>query len=120
MKALIAASLLFVLLLGIILANALYVRHVAFEIQDRLARLTEDTLTSESLAQLTAYWEKHKKFLSLSVPFRDVAALSQALLSMCAAEQSNNLSDFHLYRNLAMDASHALLRLEYFSIENLL
>lgn len=120
MKAWIVSLCLFVLLLGIIVFNAVYVHRVSDHLSEVLNSLSADAAnTQDELDALDAYWEKHHPLVALSIGYRELDHVSETLISLRAAYQSRNVSDFELYRQLCVDAADELARLEKFSIENL-
>ena len=118
MKAFLASILLFFVLLSLIIGNAVYVHRVSAHIRDVLERMDESN-AEESLSALEAYWQRHRKYVALSVSYRELDHLCELLLSLRATLESENREDFTLYRKIAIDAADELSRLERFSIENL-
>ena len=120
MKAWIASLCLFVLLIGIIVINAIYVHRISAHLCDVVGGLSiEDAHTQEQLDALDAYWQKHHPLVGLSIGYRDLDHVSELLISLRAAYETKSASEFESYRQLALDAATELSRLERFSIENL-
>lgn len=118
MKAFLASTLLFFVLLSLIIGNAVYVHRVSAHIRDELESMNPSN-REETLAALEAYWQRHRKYVALSVSYRELDHLSELLLSLRACLDANDQEDFELYRKIAIDAADELSRLERFSIENL-
>ncbi len=120
MKAWIISLCLFILLISTIVGNAIYVNRVAHHIEDTVAALSfDDTKTSVQIDALEAYWEQHRPYVALSIGYRELDHLCESLISLRAAFDTKNASDFELYRQLTEDAAAELARLEQISVENL-
>lgn len=120
MKAWIVSLCLFILLIGIIIGNAVYVHRVADHLCSTLHALHfEDAKTAATLEELDAYWQRHHPFISLSISYRELDHVSETMISLRAAYDTQNVSDFEGYRQLLLDAADELSRLERFSVENL-
>lgn len=118
MKSFVIASFLFILLIGLIIGNAIYVHHVSNQILWQLEALSfEDT--ADEVAAPGRYWERHRAFVSLSLGYRELDHLTESLISMEAAHKSLDASDFERFREICRDAARELTRLERFSAENL-
>lgn len=120
MKAWIISLCLFILLIGVIIGNAFYIHRVAAhlcEISDSLTFEEEETETC--LEMLEAYWERHRTFVALSISYRELDRVSEAMISLRSAYDTKNASDFEEYRRLFRDAADEISRLERFSVENL-
>ena len=120
MKAWIAALVLFLALLALIVFNARYVRRVSAHICTTADALSfEDGQTAATLDGLEQYWKQHRPYMALSVSYRDLDHLCEALLSLRSAYDTQNASDFELYRRIVSDSADEIARLEKFSVENL-
>ena len=118
MKSFVIASVLFVLLVGIIVGNAIYVHHVSNHILEQLEVLSLES-SADELSSLEEYWTRHRPFVSLSLGYGELDHLTESLLSMKAAHKTRNVSDFERFREICRDAARELTRLERFSPENL-
>ena len=120
MKAWIVSLCLFVLLLGAIVGNAIYVRHVASHVSHEVLALTlEDADGNRQLAALEAYWAHHRPYVAFSIGYRELDHLCESLIALRAAYDARSMADFAIYRRLTADAAEELARLEQFSVENL-
>ena len=118
MKSFAIASVLFILLIGIIIGNAIYVHHVSSHILERLESLSLES-SADELSSLGDYWAHHRPFVSLSLGYGELDHLSESLIAMEAAHASRETSDFERFRQICFDAARELTRLERFSPENL-
>ena len=120
MKAWIVSLCLFALLLGAIIGNAVYVRHVAAHVESEARMLSfDDAQTDGRLSALEAYWERHRPYVALSIGYRELDHLSEALIGLRTAYDTKASADFTLYRRLTADAAQEMARLERLSVENL-
>ena len=118
MKSFVIASFLFILLIGLIVGNAIYVHHVSKQILLRLDALSFES-TADEVAAPGQYWDCHRAFVSLSLGYGELDHLTESLISMEAAHKTLNASDFERFREICRDAARELTRLEQFSAENL-
>lgn len=120
MKAWIASLILLSVLITLIACNARYVHHVSAHICDTAESLSfEDGQTSAKLDALDQYWKQHRPYMALSISYRDLDHLCEVLLSLRSAYDTQNSSDFELYRRMVSDCAVEIARLEKFSVENL-
>ncbi len=120
MKAWIAALVLFLALLALIACNARYVHRVSEHIVSAADTLSfQDENTATILDELEQYWQRHRPYMALSISYRDLDHLGEALLSLRSAYDTQNASDFELYRRMVSDCAAEIARLEKFSVENL-
>ena len=118
MKSFAIASVLFILLIGIIIGNAIYVHHVSSHILEQLEALSFES-SADALSSLEEYWMRHHPFVSLSLGYGELDHLSESLIAMEAAHTCREASDFERFRQICFDAARELTRLERFSPENL-
>ncbi len=120
MKAWIVSVCLFLLLIGAIVINAIYVNRVAAHIVDTASTLClENPDVQARIVSLESYWNRHRPYVALSIGYRELDHLCEILISLRASYDTQNTSDFELYRQLTIDAATELARLEQFSVENL-
>ena len=120
MKAWIISLCLFVLLIGTIIGNAVYVHRVSAHLRTVTDSLCfENGQTAQALDALATYWDKHRPFVALSIGYRDLDHVCETMIFLRAAYDTRNASDFESYRRLLLDAADEISRLERFSVENL-
>ena len=120
MKAWIISLVLFILLLGLIIGNAVYIHRVAArlcEISDSLVFDEEET--EARFEMLEAYWERNRAFIALSISYRELDRVAEMMISLRSAYETKNASDFEEYRRLFRDVADEISRFERFSVENL-
>ena len=120
MKAWVASLCLFLVLIGIIIANAIYVHRVT----NHLCGVTEhlqfdDAKAAQALDELAAYWNRHRALVALSIGYRDLDHVCETIICLRAAYDTQSASDFETYRRILSDAAVEISRLERFSLENL-
>lgn len=120
MKAWIASLCLFAVLIGIIVGNAIYVHRVTDHLKEVAYELRFDAEnTVHTLDALSAYWNRHRTFIALSIGYRELDHVCETILYLRAAYDTKNASDFEAYRRLLSDTADEISRLERFSVENL-
>ncbi len=111
---------LFIILVGLIVGNAVFVLQTANVLKDKVTALPDLSEAEAALGELEAFWQKRRVPLSLSVPAGALLLFDTALTGMRSTMESGNAADYELYRDEALLAIRGLARLERFSAENLL
>lgn len=111
---------LFIILLAVIACNAVYVRRTAHALQTRVSALPTVPQAGAALADLETFWQSRRAVLSLSVPAGPLLLFDTALTGLRSTAESGKAADYELYRAEALLAIRGLVRLEHFSVENLL
>ena len=120
MKAWIASLCLFLLLIGVIIANAIYVHRVTDHLREATEALVfDEASTADALDALWEYWNRHRALIALSIGFRELDHVCETMISLRASYDTRSASDFEQYRRLLADAADEISRLERFSVENL-
>ena len=122
MKGFIIATSLFISLLICIFINYNYVNTVHTTMNEMVTLLSEKPC-EENVAiiqNLQLYWENKSVILSISVSFREIDNLTNAIDSLYASNKSNNNIQFSIQKELLKNAIDAVVRLERFSIKNIL
>ncbi len=111
---------LFMVLVGLIAGNAVFVLQTANALQSRVEALPASSEADAALDELETFWQRRRVPLSLSVPASALLLFDTALTGMKSTAGSGNAADYELYRDEALLAIRGLARLERFSAENLL
>lgn len=111
---------LFIILVGAIVANVVFVWHTADTLETMVASLPDLPETGAALAELETFWQKRRVPLSLSVPAGAILLFDTALTGLRSSAECGRKADYELYRAEALLAIRGLARLERFSAENLL
>jgi hypothetical protein len=121
MKGFIITAILFIALIVSIILNCEFVNTVHDDMHSIVAKLSnEPNLENEkTIKALKEYWDRNNTLLSVSVSFREIDNLSNAIDSLYAANKSQNTAHFLLYKELTQNAIDAIMRLEKFSIKNI-
>ncbi len=118
----IVSVLLFGLMLGGIVFNAIYINKVTTRLQNALDELPD--IFSPDCAvraqELLAYWEKHEPYVGLSVSFTVVDRLTEQAILLAACAEGGDVFGFQSALALVKDCVQDVRRLEQFSIANLL
>ena len=77
-------------------------------------------LNSQLIRNLKEYWENKNTLLSISVSYREIDNLTNAIASLSSANEAGDISQFSLYKVLTQNAINAIMRLEKISTKNIL
>ena len=119
MKAFIISLLLFLLLIGCIILNTVFLNRSADHFRALAMAIETPENRRESLEELAATWEKQKKWIGLTVSFRELDHFGEIITQLHWAYEQKNEQEFQKYRSLFLDAIEEITRTERFSIENL-
>lgn len=90
MKSFTFSLMLFVLTIGVILCNTIYIKRITFALLDGLESIPEpeSTACAGVAHELTAYWERHISFVALSACDSLTERISEqlSLLTVCAEQ----------------------------------
>ncbi len=122
MKEFIFTIFLFIILLASIILNCIYVNSIHDFMHNKVNEIsTTPCKENEDLInELIAYWEDKKILLSISVSFSQIDDLSNALDSLYASNSAEDITQLSINIELLQNAIDAIMRLEQFSIENIL
>ena len=118
MKSLLTTLLLFVLMLGGITANALYVNHVADDLEQAILSLPDVRAANcvSSVSALQASWERRADFIEFASGFSAVDRISEHLSSLLACASLGDVYGYHAARVLLLDAVSDMRRPENLSL----
>lgn len=110
---------LFLALLLCIGLNAHYIRKQASFLTQTAELLQEEENRPTALAELEAFWQKHRNWIGLSVGFREMDHFGEVLTNLRWAYDTGDEQEFRRYRLLFLDAIEEISRTERFSVRNL-
>lgn len=112
----------FIILIICIILNFIYINRVHDDMHQMVSQLASAPCeeNKEQIEKIQEYWESKISILSISVNFREIDNLSNAIDSLSAANNSNNQTQFAIYKELTQNAIDAMMRLEKFSIRNII
>ena len=112
----------FVLMLGGIAVNCVFIDRTADKMERAIAALPEVSEAGKTgaLSELEAFWQKRRTAVSISISFNDIRAIDNHLAQMRAAAEVGEDSDYETARQLALSAVAHMRRLERFSPECIL
>ena len=122
MRGFIITSCLFVSLLICIFINYNYINTVHSTMHEMVAELSAEPSEYNDglIKELQEYWDKKSTIISISVSFREIDDLTNAIDSLSAANQRKDSTQFAIQKELVENAINAVIRLEQFSIKNIL
>lgn len=121
MKAMIAISIIFAVMIGCIVFNYYYINRIS----DALTAMAYDLPAVDeddcyaAVSQLNEYWLEHQDRVGLSVSFVELNRVSDAITSIRSYASSGEGSDFECARELLLNAIREMRRLEAFTIGNI-
>ena len=122
MRSLIIIIVAFFTLICVMSANNIYINNTAKEL-DKLAQSLkhlENEERTQRIEEINNLWKKSETLFSLTVSFRETDHLGETILSLAAADKSQNEAEFEKYLLLLIDAIDGVARLEKFSALNIL
>lgn len=121
MKTFYAVLLVFVLILGGILLNAIEIQSIASETEQRIKALSEYPSEESALeiAKLQAAWKERTNLLGLSVSYSVIDRVSEQMQLLAAACSFGDVYGYVETRVLLLDAIEDFRRLERLEIANL-
>ncbi len=110
----------FLLLIGAIVFNFIYVNRTA----DELIRLTENvpedpTGADEALEALAGYWKSNRDFLGMSVSYTELNRVDDLIVAMQSHGKQAETADYLCDRALLLPAICEIRRLEQFHVWNI-
>lgn len=122
MKGFVITLILFIILSVVIIFNYAYVNNVHDNMHKMLNELTDEPSEQNRviIQKLTEYWENKSTLLSISVSYREIDNLTNAIDALSSANESKDASQLLLYKVLTRNEINAIMRLEKISIKNIL
>ena len=120
MKGFIIATSLFISLLICIFINYNYVNTVHTTMNEMVTLLSEKPC-EENVAiiqNLQLYWENKSVILSISVSFREIDNLTNAIDSLYASNKSNNNVQFSIQKELLKNAINKYVKKDFEEVQN--
>lgn len=110
----------FLLLIGTITSNFIYVRRTT----DEMIHLTQEipvepVMAEEALNTLSDYWSKHRDWLGMSVSYVELNRVGELIVSMKSSREQDETADFLRDRALLIPLIEEIRRLEQFGVWNI-
>ncbi len=121
MRAFVISLVLFVLLCGFVVTNALLVRHAAEELEAALCDMVtlqkdaDDAALSKAIAQSEAFltlWEQKSALIRLGVSEEELIPISQAIAQMQAYAKSGVSEEYEMCRAVIWQGLYRIKELE--------
>ena len=110
MKALTATLILFALLIGVVVANSIYVRSVSQKIGDIAEDLKTASSKEDAISNLKSIWHRNKPYLNLSIRANEIERMNDLIEALEASYNAQNEAEFQKYciliSELAEEFSH--------------
>ena len=122
MRGLVITLALFVILLGIITVNSIFVEYSVQKMRYTVENLQLIPCSQNQIIinELDTNWKRISIWLSLSICYEDIEELTDVIDAAKAANETGNVEQFKIHVNLLLNVIDELGRLEKFSIKNIL
>ncbi len=120
MKTFYATAVIFLLLLGVVWGNKMFVDHMANDLEQALSDLPPCTDAEEAVRDLQGKWEDCHPWVGLSVSSEVILQMYDRLAELTAAVATQNAADFERARALAKAIVSAIRDTERLGLDNLL
>ena len=108
---------LFIIILGGVIANSIYVSAVSQSLEDFAEEMNYERDSEALLDELQGFWSKHKKFIALSVDTPQIDSVEKIIMSLRLAHERRENFEFEKYRLHLFEASREIARLENLSLQ---
>jgi len=119
MKTFYASLVLFAVLLVAVVLNFNHINDVADELNRQLDALPACEEGQAALDEMYAYWDSHKKCISLSVSYEVMYQMEENITDMKSAVAKQEDAEYEKSRALMRISIRQMRRLEKISIDNL-
>lgn len=119
MKAFWGSLLLFTALLSFVLFNAQFVHQSAIGLRAAAEQLNEPSQQKSALEELESFWNAHRPWLATSIRHSELNDVSELIVSLKWAYDTQSNDDFERNRLLLRDAADELERSERLSFESI-
>lgn len=114
------AMVLFVIILGGVIVNSIYVSEISRELEGFADRINYERNSEVLLDELQDFWNKHKKFVAISVDTSQIDSIEKIILSLRLAYDRGESFEFEKYRMQLSEVSREMARLETLSLQTVL
>ena len=119
MKAFAASIVLFFTVIALTVINAVYISSITDQMKSLSQAVCEASDTEKAISELSEYWETHEKYVSLSAGLRDLDKVTEEILKLRAACQSDNEHGKLQSCRLLIDALDDIKKHERFSMDSI-
>ncbi len=119
MKSLIAALILFAVIVGMIIANSFYVRGVCESMMELCAEIPNSTENKKEAEALETLWQKHHPFLDLSINANELELMNEFVAGLVASVNAKRPADIEKYCSLIIELCEEFKRHEGISLQSL-
>ena len=114
MKALAISLILFAVAITAVCINAAFIHSTAQEIKDLALSVVDGE--SEAINELTDYWNTKRNLVALTVGLREVDAVSEQIIKLCACSELEDENTIYINYVLLCDAIDDITRYEKISL----
>ena len=119
MRALVATLILFSLLVGVIVTNALYVNSVCDRLDITAEALKSSSSKERLISDLRATWNKSRSLLGFSIRASKIERMGDLIESLSASYEAQNDAEFQKYCILISELAKELARYEKLSLNSI-
>lgn len=119
MRAFITALLLFAILIGAVIANAIYIQVTCDKISDAAKSLKSAKQREPLLYEIKALWDKNHLPLNFSIRANEVERMNDLIESLIASHLAQNEAEFQKYCNLISELADEFSNYEKISFRSI-
>ncbi len=119
MKSLTVALVLFLIIVGMIIANSFYVRNVCENMIDLCEVIPHSQANKKEAEALAALWQKHHPFLDLSINANELELMNEFVAGLVASVNAERPADIEKYCSLIIELCEEFKRHEGISLQSL-
>ncbi len=119
MKSLIAALILFFVIVALIIANSFYVRNVCNSMTELCEVIQNSPEHQKEVELLGMLWQKHHPFLDLSINANELELMNEFVAGLVASANAERPADIKKYCTLITELCEEFKRHEGISLQSL-
>lgn len=110
----------FLVMLGLIIANAVYIQKTVDKLSAKLETVVQREERAQPISELLALWKKEKQWVQISVPHTKIDTVTDLLNALTVYAENNDMIEFQKTAALLQTALFELCTLEKPTVFNIL
>ncbi len=119
MKSVVLSLLLFLLILGAIVANSFYVSHFCDDILEIAQKLEYSEQKETLISEMKVVWNKNRDWLDFSIKLNEIERMNDLIESLESAYKANNQAEFSKYCALITELAQEFAEHEKLSLRSI-
>ena len=116
MKSFIVSITILLCLIGLTVANSLYINNVTNSLLEMASGIEANT---DSVASFSTFWEKHKPFIKISSSFEETNRIDEAIVILKEKAKNAGIYGFYEERGLLIEYITKIQKDERISLDNI-